>query len=66
MTHEFEERCSLLVTLLRAAYAALVLGLGAIDAQSVNDGARQQGAVQYNWTAGAAANSLGSECHGGR
>jgi hypothetical protein len=66
MTHEIEERCLLVVTLLRAAYAALVLGLGAIDAQSVNDGPRQQGAVQYHWTAGAVAKSHESECHESR
>jgi hypothetical protein len=36
-----------IVIALRAAYAALVLGLGAMDAQSVSQTALEQSAIQY-------------------
>lgn len=36
MTQEVDGFVSLITILIRAAYAALVLGLGAIDAQAIN------------------------------
>lgn len=52
MSQYQNQRLLLAVILLRAIYAALVLGLGAMDIRLVHDIAPRMTATQYSWPAG--------------
>lgn len=50
MSQQSDGYLFLIRTLIRVAYAALVLGLGAIDARLYSNDADKPNQVQYNWS----------------